>query len=274
MLNLSLNELKLVAESRGIKGYENKSENDLIKILSEPKTKISLSKKKMRDIKENLNELRYKFSKSKINEIIKNLYEIENKNNLSKSKIKEIERNLLELEESLSKLKQYFDYDDIECRGIRDVGNLFNQSIDEDYYKPIRNISVFDNKNNYIEYESKGDKDKILSVKEYINMIRPYLSDMTNDHKSEGEWKIQLTMPINFMSSKDSGEHCTMHTKRHNVEIMMGNETDEIIKELFKSLLQNYQKDLEESTRGSGFAFDSVDLLHYHLQKISLKRGG
>ena len=55
---------------------------------------------------------------------------------------------------------------------------------------------------------------------------------------------------------------------------MMGSETDEIIDELFKSLLQNYQKDLEESMRGGNFVFNSVDLLYYHLQKTSLKRIG
>ena len=53
----------------------------------------------------------------------------------------------------------------------------------------MKTTSVFGNKNDYIEYESKGDKEKILSVKEYLYMIRPYLSDMLNDHKSEGEWK-------------------------------------------------------------------------------------
>ena len=51
MLNLTLNELKLVAKGRGIKDYENKSEDDLIKMLSEPKTKIGLSKKKIRKTK-------------------------------------------------------------------------------------------------------------------------------------------------------------------------------------------------------------------------------
>ena len=59
------------------------------------------------------------------------LYEIENKN-LSQSKIKEIEKNLFELEESLSKLKKYYDYDDAEYKGIRHVGDLFNQSVDKD----------------------------------------------------------------------------------------------------------------------------------------------
>ena len=49
-------------------------------------------------------------------------------------------------------------------------------------------------------------------------------------------------MQINFISSKDSGETRTIHTKSHNIEIMMGNETDEIIENRFESLLQNYQK--------------------------------
>ena len=90
-------------------------------------------------------------------------------------------------------------------------------------------------------------------------MIRPYLSDIINDHKTQGkwrihsgnkiiehktqsEWKIQLTMAISFVSSKDSDETSTMHTKSNNVEIMMSNETNEIIDELFKSFCKNIKK--------------------------------
>ena len=47
MLNLSSDALKHIAKSRGIKDYENKSEDDLIKILRELKIKTSLSKKKI-----------------------------------------------------------------------------------------------------------------------------------------------------------------------------------------------------------------------------------
>ena len=65
-----------------------------------------------------------------------------------------------------------------------------------------------------------------------------------------------------------------MHTNSDNIEIMMNSETDEIMNELFRSLLQNYRKGLEESMRGSLFILDSVDLLRYHLQNISLKRSG
>ena len=62
-----------------------------------------------------------------------------------------------------------------------------------------------------------------------------------------------------------------MHTKSHNVD-MIGNETDEIIEKLSESVLQNYQKDLEESMKESEFIFDGVDILYYCLQQLSLKR--
>ena len=65
---------------------------------------------------------------------------------------------------------------------------------------------------------------------------------MINDHKTIGEWKIKLTMQINFISHKDSEETCTMYTKSRNIEIMEGDEKNEIIEELFESLIQNYQK--------------------------------
>ena len=162
-------------------------------------------------------------------------------------------------------------------------------SINEDYYKPIIAKVAFTNK--YIQYESKGDQGKNLSIKKYLNMIRPYLSDIINYHKTQGKWtihsgnkiiehkteserKIQLTMAINFISSKDSDEIRTMHTKSNNVEITMGSETYEIIEELFKSFLQKYQEGLEESIRRSEFLYDSVDALYYNLNKISLSRGG
>ena len=65
-----------------------------------------------------------------------------------------------------------------------------------------------------------------------------------------------------------------MHAKSNNIEIMIDSQTNGIIEELFESLLQRYQEGLEESIKGSDFIFDSVDLLHYRLQKTSLKRTG
>ena len=119
------------------------------------------------------------------------------------------------------------------------------------YYKPIRTGNAFSS--NYIEYEGNRGKDKPLLFNEYLNKIKPYLSDLTDNHKTQGECQIQLTMAINFTSSKDCDETRTMHTKSDNIEIMIGNETDEFIEDLFNSLLQRYQEGLKESIQGSDF---------------------
>ena len=98
---------------------------------------------------------------------------------------------------------------------------------------------------------------------------------MINDYKSKGEWKIQLTAEINFTSLKpDSDETRIMYMKSDNTEIMIGSDTNEVIKELFKLFLQRYQESLQEKMRGSEFEFDGVNLLYYDFNKISLNRGG
>ena len=53
--------------------------------------------------------------------------------------------------------------------------------------------------------------------------MKPYLSDIINNLKTQGEWRVHLTMAINFFSSKDSEEIRTMHGKGDNIEILIGN---------------------------------------------------
>ena len=114
--------------------------------------------------------------------------------------------------------------------------------------------------NNYIEYRSKGNE--ILTFEDYLALIEPYLRELINDHKSKGEWKIQLTAQVNFISSRPgSDETRVMHTRSVNEEFTNGSDMDEIIKELFKSLLQRYQENLQEKMRGSDFVFDGVNFL-------------
>ena len=188
MTNLSLNELKLVAKSRDIIGYKEKSQKDLIKILSKSKPKISLPKKKLKEIRKYFSELkhrlRHRFFKSKMNKLRRSLYNIKIWKNLSTPEIKETKKNLLELAKSLDNLKNYYDYDDNKYQRIEVMGSLFDKidEVDEDYSKLIKTKSAFNG--NYIENESKGDKDKILLRKEYFDMIRQYLRDMINDYKT------------------------------------------------------------------------------------------
>ena len=69
-------------------------------------------------------------------------------------------------------------------------------------------------------------------------MIRPYLRDMINNHKTPmklpnkvidcknkfGEWKIQLKMQINYIPPKNFEESRTIYSPINNIEILMGNE--------------------------------------------------
>ena len=105
LANLSLNELKLIAEHMNICDYENKSKEDLIKALSEtkpetkteqtpkpekpePKLEIRVNKRKLKNYRKDFDELRNKFSKKETKEYRKAFYIAKNYKHLSESEIK------------------------------------------------------------------------------------------------------------------------------------------------------------------------------------------
>ena len=111
-----------------------------------------------------------------------------------------------------------------------------------------------------------------MSVYQYLSKIRPYLHDFIDDHRiNRRVWKIQINMLFNFISSRDIGE--TRYALSDNVIIMMGENTNDIIREMFESLLHVYQEKLK-TIKGSDFVFESVDLMDYKLHRVRLKRGG
>ena len=107
-------------------------------------------------------------------------------------------------------------------------------------------------------------------------MIKLYLIDLINENKSietsSNEWKIQINMYVNFVSSNDTGEIRTAFVWSDNEEIRLGHEADDNIKRLINSFLNNYQKDELILINRSNFVFESVGLLSYHIHKTSLKR--
>ena len=92
--------------------------------------------------------------------------------------------------------------------------------------------------------------------------------------KKPDTWKIQLTIPINFIFSKDNDEECVMHSKSDNIRIMIKDKADEITTEPLQSLLfrYRYQIEMKTSMGSSDFIFDCVHLLYYKCHKINLKR--
>ena len=90
MINLSWNELKLIAQYRNISDYENKSKEDLIKALGETKLKPKIGiNKKLEEIRKDFYKLRHKFSKKEADKYRKVFYDIKNYRHLSESETRD-----------------------------------------------------------------------------------------------------------------------------------------------------------------------------------------
>ena len=65
------------------------------------------------------------------------------------------------------------------------------------------------------------------------------MKDIINNLNKSDTWKIQITIANNFISSLDHAEECIMYLKSDNIEIMINDEVDEVMKELFYYLRIN-----------------------------------
>ena len=130
---------------------------------------------------------------------------------------------------------------------------------------------------------------KHYQLKNILINIGPYLKDIINNLKKYHMWKIQLTIAINFISSKDSYKERERHSERdnagiiindkadeviENTEIIINDKADEVLENIFDSLNKKYQIILEKSMRGSDFIFDCVHVLYYKCHKINRNCGG
>ena len=193
--NKSIDELRGITRLRRIKNYDNLTKEDLIisllKSESNPAENNHMKyfnnstssdtyddkiKSKINDIRIILCRLGNIVTKNDRKKIKKELYELEKKQNLSDNEKEKIYDHLIELVNTFDKKEEFkhSDHDDLDYFGIRELGNLFTNDDNDDnnYYKPVLVKSSF--KNNYKYYESRGDKDKNLSVKQYLYMIMPY----------------------------------------------------------------------------------------------------
>ena len=108
---------------------------------------------------------------------------------------------------------------------LRDIKNLYEHE-EESYHKPVRVNNFWIN--NYIEYESNSDRNRTISVEEYLNKIRLYLKDIITNLKKFNTWKIQLTIADNSIFSIDNDEEHVMLLQNDNIGIMI-NEADKAI---------------------------------------------
>ena len=202
----SQDELGRTAKIRRIRNYEEMTKEELIISLLKSKQSIAelfnnnnLYDNEISDIRRILSRLRDILPKKDRKEIKDKLYKIEHQRNISEAEKEENDEYLRKLVRILNDKEEHslYDRDDFDYYGIRDIENLFDEASEEDYYKPILVKSSF--KSNYKYYESRGDKEKRLSVKQYLNKNRPHLYDLINDHTiARRAWKIQINMRVQF----------------------------------------------------------------------------
>ena len=109
---------------------------------------------------------------------------------------------------------------------------------DEDYYKPERVKSAFKSDNgdyNYRIYESRG-RQYYESLEEYLSKIKPCLENMIRNYISIGEWKLQLTISIKFISSRNPEQSRPRHLYSENIEIISGTDMKDAVNNLLITL--------------------------------------
>ena len=123
-------------------------------------------------------------------------------------------KTLVELEDGIQFIKFLNDHYNDENKNIDGIRRLF------DVFKPKKADDGFGvRRNNYIKYISEGDEYKNLSPEEYLDITRPYLKELINDHSHAGEWKIQLVMLNRCISSRNFKEMRSVYSASDNIEI-------------------------------------------------------
>ena len=243
---------------------QTKSQRELIKSQRKLKKQQTLSNtRKIRNSFYNIdkkinnnfieNKLDKKINNTNVDDFVENIRDLFNNTNVDK-KINtndDFVENFRDLFNNKLDKKINNNTNDDFIENIRDLFSILD-------YEPLSIKTGFDN--NYLEYMSNGNNS--LSFNEYLELIKPYLYDLINVYKAKGEWKLQLSAEIFFVSQKpDSNEIRIMYTKSTPEEIIIDCETEEVAEKLIMQLLQKYQDNLQNKMKGSDFIFNGINYL-------------
>ena len=182
MINLSFDELRLIAQLRNISDYENKSKEDLIKALSEPKPetpkpktprtpkpkpktqktlepepkiRVKTDKMKLKNFRKDFDELIHKFDKEEIDRYRKSFYVAKNKKYLSESELNKTNKNLNELEKSLN-FKKFNNNNYIDNVYYEDLDNYDDDDDDDDVMIFLMLVLINTEKSGVLEHHLKS----------------------------------------------------------------------------------------------------------------------
>ena len=216
-MNLSFDELRLITQIRNISDYENKSKEDLIKALSEPKPEIPkpeipkpeiprlktpklissklkiskskipkpkprpeirVNKKKLKKLRKDFDELRHKFSKKEIDRYWKAFYVAKNKKYLSESEIKKTNKSFTKLKKSLRFKKFRGNIDSVDYEHLDHYDYNYDFT-DDDEHRKIGSIRTLFNELDRDYYKA------IRTDSGFVEINDNYIEYMSNANRYE-----------------------------------------------------------------------------------------
>ena len=198
-------------------------------------------------IRETVTTLRSIITNKERTKTTKELYEtlkkINNTNRNTRFRKKQKEpllKKLIDQNNSLVRKERFThsDYDDLQYQGITELKPLYNYTILDEYYEP----DLFDSalERNYEMYRINGDKDKELSLIDYLYTVRPNVVNLMTK-KKVNERKVQLAISIIFLNyiTNDTAEK---YVHSDNVIIRPTDDSNEITAKLYNSYYIDIKK--------------------------------
>ena len=225
-------------------------------------------KSKTNEIRKVIIELDMLLNKSDRDIIRKRLEKIDKeKPNRTRNRrlIEELNNILLDLEFKKSYINVA--YDSSSYYGLKDSEYTFGNL--DDYYIPISAKECFNG--NYQIYTCRGDKERNMYKTNYLEKIKPYLIPLT-DKKKVSNQKIQLDIEINLVHLTKS-DRIAFYVKSKNIECHPSDNSEDILNQLFDSLLKYFNDKLLICRTDSSYVFESVEGISIHFHKIDLRRG-
>ena len=207
--------------------------------------------------------------KSDKDAIRKRLEEI-NKLNPSTRQKRKILEELTEIFNDLQFKKKHTNsaFDSSSYYGLKDLEYTFGDL--DDYFKPILAKDSFES--NYQMYSCRGDKDRIMSISQYLNTVKPYLFALIGEKKNISSQKIQLVKAVNLIHLTKR-DRITFYVKSKNITTCPSDKTEQILYQLYDSLLKYFEDKLMICRTDSGYVYESIEGLDIHFHKIDLRRG-
>ena len=139
-------------------------------------------------------------------------------------------------------------------------------NVDNDYYKPVKYISLNNNDANYDDYESKTNKN--MKVKQYLLLIKPHLSNLIENYRCKmNKCSIQLSMSVNFLISNFKKYTRVFDLTTNFEEFDFYDDTNNIITSLITSLINDYKNKKAECD----LLFSHISLFSYYVHRIDSK---